>query len=155
MSATGLEVFDKTLQTTHVWLDEIMRAEAVGPNRQLAWRLLGATLRAVRDRLPVDLAAHLGAQLPILIRGAYYDQFRPSAMPRRERSLDEFLAVIASDLSMARPVDVREGAQAVLAALARHADPGQVAKVRDSLPEPIRAFWRTELQEAGAGARSA
>jgi hypothetical protein len=24
MSSTGLEVFDKTLQITHIWLDEIM-----------------------------------------------------------------------------------------------------------------------------------
>ncbi|TIP56582.1 MAG: DUF2267 domain-containing protein, partial [Mesorhizobium sp.] len=24
MSATGLDVFDKTLQTTNIWLDEIM-----------------------------------------------------------------------------------------------------------------------------------
>ena len=32
MSATGLDVFDKTLQTTNIWLDEIMAK--LGPDRQ-------------------------------------------------------------------------------------------------------------------------
>jgi uncharacterized protein (DUF2267 family) len=62
MSATGVNVFDKTLQTTNIWLDEIM--EELGLDRQLAWHILGAVLRALRDRLPADLAAHLSAQLP-------------------------------------------------------------------------------------------
>jgi hypothetical protein len=34
MSATGLDVFDKTLQTTNTWLDEIM--ESLGPDCQIA-----------------------------------------------------------------------------------------------------------------------
>lgn len=44
MGTTGLDVFDKTLQTTNIWPDEIM--EAVGPDRGLAWHVLGAVLRA-------------------------------------------------------------------------------------------------------------
>jgi uncharacterized protein (DUF2267 family) len=71
MSATGFDVFDKTLQTTNIWLDEIMAA--IGPNRQLAWHVLRATLRELRDRLPLEEASHFGAQLPVLIRGVYYD----------------------------------------------------------------------------------
>jgi uncharacterized protein (DUF2267 family) len=61
MSATGLDVFDKTVQTTNIWLDEIMKT--IGPNRHVAWHVLGTTLRALRDRLPADDAAHLAAQL--------------------------------------------------------------------------------------------
>jgi hypothetical protein len=43
MSASGLDVFDKTLQTTHIWLDALTRDESVGPNRQIAWHVLSAT----------------------------------------------------------------------------------------------------------------
>src|SRR5215204_2623125 len=85
MSATGLDVFDKTLQTTNTWLDEIMAK--IGPDRQLAWHVLGSVLRTLRDRIPLGLAAHLGAQLPILVRGVYYDQWRPSEQPLKWRSL--------------------------------------------------------------------
>ncbi len=68
MSANGLPVFDKTVQTTNIWLDQIM--ERLGPDRQVAWKVLGTVLHKLRDRLPVEAAAHLGAQLPLLVRGA-------------------------------------------------------------------------------------
>ena len=90
MSTTGLDVFDKTLQTTNIWLDEIM--EVVGPDRGVAWHVLGAVLRTLRDRLPLGLAAHLGAQLPLLVRGTYYDQFQPGHDMERVNTEDEFLA---------------------------------------------------------------
>jgi hypothetical protein len=51
MSATGLDVFDKTLQTTHVWLDEI--SEALGPDRKLAWKVLSVVLHKLRDRMRI------------------------------------------------------------------------------------------------------
>jgi uncharacterized protein (DUF2267 family) len=92
MSATGLDVFDKTIQTTNIWLDEIM--EDMGPDRQVAWHTLGAVLRTLRDRLPPDLAAHLGAQLPLLVRGSFYDQYEPAATPEKLRDLDPFLEQI-------------------------------------------------------------
>ena len=79
MSATGLDVFDKTVQITNIWLNEIM--EDIGPDRRLAWKVLSVVLRKIRDRVPVELAAHLGAELPLLVRGAYYDQFEPAKQP--------------------------------------------------------------------------
>src|ERR671931_2041953 len=103
MSATGLDVFDKTIQTTNTWLSEIM--ETLGPDRHIAWHALGAVLRALRDRIPSGLAAHLGAQLPLLVRGAYYDQWRPSEQPANWRSLDEFLTIVSADLRNSKPVD--------------------------------------------------
>ena len=67
MSTNGLEVFDKTLQTTHIWLNEI--TAEIGPDRQVAWKVLSTVLHKLRDRLPVEVAAHLSAELPLLIRG--------------------------------------------------------------------------------------
>ena len=66
MSATRLDVFDKTVQTTDAWLKEIM--EVTGPDRRRAYRALAAELHALRGRLTVDEAAQLGAELPILVR---------------------------------------------------------------------------------------
>jgi len=139
MSTTGLEVFDKTLQTTHIWLDEIM--ETVGPDRNLAWHVLGAVLRSLRDRLPAELAAHLGAQLPLLVRGAYYDQYRPGHAPQRLHTDDEFLTSVAGELGGTRPVNVRAATRSVLQVLTNHVTPEQVAKVTRSLPESIRELW--------------
>ena len=141
MSANGLEVFDKTLETTHVWLGEIM--EDLGPDRQVAWKVLSVVLRKLRDRLPIGLAAHLGAQLPILIRGVYYDQFEPSKLPTECDSREEFVAEVAEWLSDIRPVDPDEAVQSVFKVLSHHVDPGQIAKVREALPRSLRQSWET------------
>lgn len=137
--SSGLDVFDKTLQTTHIWLDEIM--ETLGPDRNVAWHVLGAVLRTLRDRLPPELAAHLGGQLPLLVRGAYYDEFRPSHAPEQFHSESEFLTHVASEFGGIRPVNVRKAARSVMAVLGRHVTPEQVDKVKRSLPPHIRALW--------------
>lgn len=139
MSANGIDAFDKTLQVTNIWLDEIMADH--GPDRQLAWHILGAVLRATRNKLPADLAAHLGAQLPLLVRGTYYDQYEPAKQPSQVRSRDEFLQEVKKGLQFIRPVDPEDAVKSVYRVLNHHIDPGQVRKVRDALNEDIRPLW--------------
>jgi uncharacterized protein (DUF2267 family) len=140
MSATGLDVFDKTLQTTHIWLDELM-AEIVS-DRQVAWHVLGVVLRAVRDRIPLELAVHLGSQLPLLVRGLYYDQWHaPGRMDEKPRSLDAFLEPIGEQLAQIRPINALSATQAVFRILSRHVNPGQVEKVKHALPGDVQAIW--------------
>src|SRR5205823_3478891 len=123
MSTTGLDVFDKTIQTTNIWLDEIMAR--MGPDRQVAWHILGAVLRPLRDRLPLDDAAHLGAQLPLLVRGLYYDQWHSPSTMNKDRHQEEFLARVEHGLRDTRLVNVHDAARTVFAVLCKHVAPGQ------------------------------
>lgn len=152
MSATGLDVFDKTLQTANIWLNEIM--DRIGPDRQVAWKVLATVLHKLRDRLPVELSAHLGSQLPLLVRGVYYDQFEPAKQPTECDTNEAFVAEVAEWLSDIRPVDPEEAVIAVFAVLSRHISAGQIAKVRHALPKGIRLAWdgadARQLAEAGA-----
>jgi uncharacterized protein (DUF2267 family) len=152
MSSTGLDVFDKTLQTTHQWLNEIM--ETLGPDRQMAWHALGGVLRIIRDRIPLGLAAHLGAQLPLLVRGAYYDQWRPNEQPLNFRSLDEFLSALSAEFRN-RVVDPKDAARCVFQVLNHYVDPGQVEHVRQALPEEVRRLWPENKTEAARAVHSA
>ncbi len=68
MTQAGLEVLDKPVQMTNVWLNEVI--DKIGPDKKLAWHVLGAVLRALRDRLRAEDAAHLAAQLPLVVQGA-------------------------------------------------------------------------------------
>lgn len=145
MSATGLDVFDRTLQATNIWLGEVMAA--LGCDRQVAWKVLSTVLHKLRDRLPLALAAHLGSQLPLLIRGVYYDQFEPGKEPHPCGTYDEFSAEVASWLSDIRPVDPDAAIAAVFALLSHHVSEGQVVKVRNALPKGIRQRW----EKAAAG----
>lgn len=142
MSTAGLDVFDHTLQTTNAWLDEI--AAYIGPDRKLAWKVLGTVLRELRDQLQPDLAAHLAAQLPLLVRGAYYDHYEPSKQPRDYASEDEFLAAVAEQLEDSRGVAPKLAVAVVLAVIEKHVSAGEVAKVRNSLRKDIRALWPSE-----------
>jgi uncharacterized protein (DUF2267 family) len=144
MSATGLDVFDKTLQTTHIWLNEI--TEAIGPDKQVAWHVLGAVLRTLRDRVPLQVAVHLGAELPLLVRGTYYDQWHALDQPERYRTLDEFLGRVAEQLRATRPIDPADATRAVFGVLNRHVPEGQLRKVREALPEDVRALWSEPAQ---------
>jgi uncharacterized protein (DUF2267 family) len=76
MSATGLEVFDTTLHKTHQWLNELMLMMD-SQDRRRAYLAMRATFHALRDRLTVGEVAQLGAQLPMLVRGFYYEGWDP------------------------------------------------------------------------------
>lgn len=152
MATTGLEVFDRTLHTTNLWLDEI-NAE-IGPDRHLAWHVLGAVLRSIRDEILVEQSSHFAAQLPLLIRGAYFDQYRPATQPAAARSHDDFIARIQHEMDGARPVNVQQAAIAVMRTLNRHITEGQVKKVRDALPKGVRAMWPEPEHKASAHAGS-
>lgn len=139
MSFTGLEVFDKTLQTTNIWLNEI--GENLGPDRQRNYQALRAVLFTLRDRLTVDEAAHLSAQLPMLVRGIFYEGYRPSTMPQKVRSQEEFLARIHQHLQNVRPLGADEAARAVFRVLDKHIPAGELSEVKQMLPPDIRSFF--------------
>jgi len=148
MSTTGLEVFDSSLQHTHIWLDEIM--EELGPDRAFAWHVLGAVLHAIRDCLPVELNAHLAAQLPLIVRGQFYDRWTPGAKAKPARSHEAFLQQIQEEMKGGRTVGAADAVTAVFRVLSRHLSGGQVAKVREALPGSIREAWSAAEQQIAA-----
>jgi uncharacterized protein (DUF2267 family) len=140
MSSTGLEVFDKTLQATNHWL-KLMMGELGTGNRRLAFNALRGTLHAVRDRIGPDNAVHLGAQLPMLLRGAYYEGWRPSRTPTRERRLEDLLDHVASELPYEDDIAPSEAVRAGLAVMAQCLDPGEFDKLCYILPTEARSLW--------------
>jgi uncharacterized protein (DUF2267 family) len=90
MTTTGLDIFYATLQKIVPWVNELAK-ELVWEDKHQVLQGLRATLDALRDRLTVEEAAHLGAQLPILLGGFYYENWRPTARPTKDRTKEEFL----------------------------------------------------------------
>ena len=147
MSATGLEVFDETLQKTNIWLKDIMH-ELGRDNRRLAYRALRAVLHALRDRMTVEEAAHLSAELPMLVRGIFYEQYRPTDMPVKIRDQQEFLDYVNREIADATELTPQEAANAVFLCLNRHLNPGQARQARDMMHESIRRLWPEARQQA-------
>ena len=140
MSATGLEVFDTTLQKTNNWLNEAMRLLGSG-SRQKTYLAFRSTLHALRDRLTVEEAAQLAAQLPMLMRGFYYEGWDPTGKPLKLRTREEFLDRIAQELEGAADMDPETLARAVFAVLEEKLSEGEIEHVKQSLPQEIRELW--------------
>lgn len=138
--ATELDVFDHTVQTTYQWLKEVNEALGWG-DRQLAYHALRATLQALRDRLTVDVAAHLGAQLPLLVRGIYYEGWKPADNPVKARTQEEFLQLVAARYNQREPVGYEDIARAAFTVLNQHVTHGQIEEVREMLGEELRGLW--------------
>ena len=140
MSATGLDVFDTTLHKTNIWLNDLM--EVLGwPDRHKAYQALRATLHALRDRLTVEEVAQLGAQLPMLIRGFYYEGWDPTGKPVRVRHKDQFLARIEQQFQGDDRIDPEQVARAVFTVLAKRVSEGEIEDVKHVLPAEIRDLW--------------
>lgn len=148
MSTTGLEVFDRTIHSTNIWLKEI--GEKIGPDRHVAWKVLSTVLHKLRDRLPVEVSAHLGAQLPLLIRGAYYDLYQPHRQPVDIDKADEFVEDVQHWLADSRGVDAKEAIAVVFGVLDRHIAESEITKVRQALPKSIRSLWPVPVDHAHA-----
>ncbi|HEU5268941.1 MAG TPA: DUF2267 domain-containing protein [Jatrophihabitans sp.] len=82
MTHTTHHPLDHLMQTANVWLAEI-RDEFDTDDNDFVYRVTRAWLHALRDRLPVAESAHFAAQLPDVLRGVYYDGWRPSEVPVR------------------------------------------------------------------------
>jgi uncharacterized protein (DUF2267 family) len=140
MSATGLDVFDTTVHKTNNWINEL-RQVLGWQERQKAYLALRATLHALRDRLTVEEVAQLGAQLPMLIRGFYYEGWDPTGKPEKIRQRDQFLAQIGRQFRGDDSIDPEQVARAVFTVLAKRVSEGEIEDVKQVLPAEIRDLW--------------
>jgi uncharacterized protein (DUF2267 family) len=141
MSQTSLTAFESTLQTTNIWLNDVLEQLGWGEDGHRAYHALRAVLHALRDRLPVDEAAALAAQLPMLVRGFYYEGWHPHDKPLKERHKGEFLAHVAAAFRNDPGVDAEEVTRAVFQVLAKHVTGGEVEGVKRILPPELRELW--------------
>jgi uncharacterized protein (DUF2267 family) len=123
---------DRTVEKTHVWLLEVSRSFGVD-DKHVAYLVLRSVLHALRDRLDVESSAHLAAQLPMLVRGLYYEGWDPTDKPER-MSYEEFLVRIEHDALLKGTSEAEDAARAVIAVLWKQLGEGTMSKVISILP---------------------
>jgi uncharacterized protein (DUF2267 family) len=94
----------------------------------------------LRDRLGVDEAAQLAAQLPLLVRGIFYENWDPSQTPHRYRDPAEFLDRVSAAALLHGETESSYAVAAAAAVLRRHVSPGEFDDVLRALPEAMRAL---------------
>jgi len=144
MTTRHVDVIDRSGEQAHIWINEVAQ-EFGTDDHQLAYRILRAFLHAVRDRITVEEAAQLAAQMPTLVRGIYYEGWRPSTTPQRYHDRETFLRKIADEALVAGTTEASYAVTAAAAVLRRHVSQGEVEDVLAILPAEIREL----LAEAG------
>lgn len=135
------QVWDKTLAKSNLWIEQL--------GRQLGWNdpettllALRSVLHALRDRLPPDEAVELAAQMPLLIKGVYFDGWNPSATPVRARSKEEFFALVRGPFQGGPlEADAERITRAVFRLLAERVSEGEIKDVRGVLPAALADLW--------------
>jgi uncharacterized protein (DUF2267 family) len=140
-----LSVFDKTMQLTHEWVNDVAKELNLN-DKHKAFQGLRATLHVLRDRLTMGEAANLGAELPILLAGFYYEGWKPESTPIKTRSQQEFLDALQAHLDRYFPksdsgLEPQQLAQAVFRVLAQRIPGGEMADVRGILSAGIKELF--------------
>lgn len=146
MAELGLDVFDRTIHDTNRWLKEISN-ELGHPDRQMAYHALRGVLFTMRDRLTPEEAADFASQLPVLIRGIFYEGYRPANKPETFRDRNEWLQRVSTELGKVGGQNPENATRAVFRVINRHVTIGEVDDVRQMLPSTIRDMWQVTEDE--------
>ena len=140
-----LNEFSRSLGHTREWIDDLMQVMDTDDEAKACY-CFRHTVHALRDHLSVEEGAHLAAQLPILLRGLFYENWRPSRTPPPDRTLRGFLDDIAEHLPTNLSLEEVEAiVRDVFYFLCGRISPGEIRDVVNSLPKALRGLWPRDM----------
>jgi uncharacterized protein (DUF2267 family) len=140
MSNTSITAFTHGAQQAQQWVNEL-DDDLNWADKGRAYRLLRSVLHTTRDFLSIEEVADLSAQLPIVIRGVFFEQWDPATAPVWKRGKQDFVAQIASEFENEPLDNVDEAIAAVFRLLDRHISQGEISQVRNSMQKSLRSLW--------------
>lgn len=135
---SSIDIVNHNIKTINTWLKDISE-ELGGIGEEAAWGHLKAVLQTVRDRITVDEAADFAAQLPMIVRGLYFEGWRPAETPHKWRDRQEYLDAFTHKLENAGSGE--EILKAVLRVLDRHLDSNELMRVKEMHPKDVWDLW--------------
>jgi uncharacterized protein (DUF2267 family) len=134
-----MQDLNQAVQATQDWIDDLMQ-RLDWHDRGRVYPALLATLHALRDSLTRNAAVYLGAQLPTLLRGLYYEGWHPDgSAPAKSRSA--FLERVHDGVHRDPGVDAEQVAHAVFALLAARLSAAELEDAKAATPKPLHGFW--------------
>ncbi|WP_298864369.1 DUF2267 domain-containing protein [uncultured Sulfitobacter sp.] len=140
MTAQGLEVIDHSVQLTHEWINELAERLDWSSKRSVL-RLLRVTMCHLRDHLLVNEVGHISAQLPVMIRGFFFEGWVPHQTPIKERRAIEFVSFIDALMKDTEEFRGRDDIKCVFDLLNNRLSRGEVEDIRATLPTGVRDLW--------------
>jgi uncharacterized protein (DUF2267 family) len=136
-----IDLIESSSADAYSWLQDICKE--LGTNdRHRALHALRGALHALRDRLSLEQNAHLAAQLPTLVRGIYFESWKPTHGGLPVRDLDDYLDRVAANIGeFDGTIDAFDLARAVYTVLGRRISEGEMHKIVAGLPHQLRSLW--------------
>ncbi len=132
-------IIERSVEKANIWLKDVA-SELGDGDRQYAYRVLRAVLHVLRDRLTIDVAAKLAAQLPTLIRGIYYEDWDPSRTPMPAHTVDNFLEHVVSEGRFSGETEASVAVTAVASVLRKRLTPSVIDAIMAVMPEKLRVL---------------
>jgi len=134
-----LQELSMAVQAADDWIDDLQH-RLDWHDREKVYRALLAALHAFRDVLGRDEAVYVGAQLPPLLRGLYYEGWHPGA-GGIARSRAAFLDRIHDGLHKDPGIDTEQVARAVFAMLGARLPGSEVEDAKAATPKALHNLW--------------
>lgn len=139
MAGTSIAAFTQAAQQAQQWVNEL--ADDLDWPERRAYHLLRCVLHAIRDWLPQEEMTDLAAQLPALIRGVYFEGWKPLGTPVGNRKKEDFIERIQSAFADDRLNDPDAAVTAVFRLLGKHVSRGEIVQVRNAMKKPLQELW--------------
>lgn len=140
MNSTGIEVLDRTVQKTNLWMKELMQ-ELNTRDKHFAYLSFQSVLHALRDRMPQEEAVHLASQMPLLLAGVFMDGWKLRPKPGRFKR-EEFLRRVSTGFGpVSGSIDPERVTRAVFLILERKVTAGEIEDIIYLLPRDLRSLW--------------
>ncbi len=130
--------FTHAAEQAQQWVNEL--AKELDWSEQNASHLLKAVLHAVRDWLSLEEMADLSSQLPMLVRGMFFEGWRPDG-PTGKRKKRDFIIHVRRGFGHEPDFDYDRSIAAVFQLLDRHLSHGEIVQVRNSMKKSLRRLW--------------
>lgn len=143
MADMNIHSLDKTINISKNWVKDVKKNLDLD-SEQDAYSALRSVLHVLRDRLTPQEAVDLGAQLPVLLRGVYYEGWRLTKKPMKARSQKIFLTKVNE--SLPRKIDLKKTdteniVKGVFGVLEKRVSEGEIDNIKSVLPKDFSSLW--------------
>lgn len=135
-----IHVFERTMHEAHEWVNDLSGRTGWTSERDVL-RLLRTVLAKIRDHLQVNEMAQFSAQLPLILRGMYFEGWQPKLTPVHERHADDFMASVDELVKDVADYRGKSDVEAVFKLLNARISRGEIEDVRACLPTELRKMW--------------
>lgn len=141
---TGTRLFDRSLHKTNILLKELMD-NMNWKNRDKALSAFRATLHSLRDVLPLQEIPQLASQLPVLVRGLFYENWKLMQQPLKIKSVNEFYELVRTNLGRGalnfNSEELKKFTRESLQLISKRVSTGEMKDVRNALKKNLKGLF--------------